>query len=240
MPLLEYEIGTQFKGWVRTLTVLNSMVHSITFQGLDKPGCHGQLHPKNIWLTHPSCTYFYAAKQFIWQRAVRECHTDIVYGRLPYLAPEIITTDARPNLKGDAYAFDIIMWQMVSRSPFSPDQYLEREVYRIDRVPGVPEWYEALYLECLDKDRSNRPELKYVQDMMKSKTADPYAVRDGYDTGLTDVDPKLLKYQSMRAEKIKAHLEEKPAPTDILEHSTSRVYTRQEILNEVGCNLVSL
>lgn len=100
------------------------------------------------------------------------------------------------------------MWQIVSGIAFPPDQYLEQEAYRIDRVPGVPEWYEKLYLECLDKDPSNRPELKYVRDMIKSKTADPYAVRDCYDTGLTDVDPKLLEYQDMRAEKIKPDLEQ--------------------------------
>jgi hypothetical protein len=70
---------------------------------------------------------------------------------------------------------------------------LEQEVYRIDRVPGVPKWYDALYLECLDKDPSNRPELNYVQDTMKSKSANPYAVRDGYDTSLTDIDPNYLR-----------------------------------------------
>ena len=77
-----------------------------------------------------------------------------------------------------------------------------------------------------------------MQHTIKSKTAPPHAVRNGYDTSLTDVDPKLLEYQSMRAEKIKAHLAQKSAPADILEHSTSQVYTRQEILNEVGSNLV--
>jgi hypothetical protein len=48
MPLLEHGIITQFKGCFSTLTDSNSMIHSINFQGLDKPGCHRQLHPKTF------------------------------------------------------------------------------------------------------------------------------------------------------------------------------------------------
>jgi hypothetical protein len=129
------------------------------------------------------------------------------------------------------------MWQMVSRVAFPPDQYMDKDVYQIDRVP---EWYERLYMSCLDEDPSKRPELQYVKATMKERAPETRALQQGYDTGLDDVDLKLLGYQKMRADKIKAHLEQNDAPAGIIQQHTSRMYNRQENVNDVGFNLLSL
>lgn len=204
-----------------------------------RPDCHGHLHPKNIFNVVPGPDTEYRSKQYIWHRAVRECQEQDIYGRPPYLPQEAVATDARANLKWDVYAFGVIMWQLVSRIIFPPEQYMDNDVYQIDRVPGVPDWYEKLYMSCLDKDSNNRPELKYVQETLKARATNPQDLPPASESDLQDVDPALLAYQNSRAEKVKAHLEQKSAPANILQHSTSHAYSRQEFVNQLGCHLVT-
>ncbi|GAB5587626.1 hypothetical protein Unana1_02526 [Umbelopsis nana] len=240
MSSIEHVIATPFQSWVRVLNALHIISQYLGNTRRPQPDCHGELHPKNIFNIHPDRLHAYKPRQYIWHRAVRECHTDGVYGRLPYLPPEAVETDARPNIKWDMYAYGVLMWQMVSRVVFPPDQYMNKEVYQIDAVPGVPKWYEQLYLSCSDRDPSKRPEFMYLKDTICEHAPDGREVQKGYDTGLVDVDPKLLEYQKMRADKIKAHLEGMDAPTDLINHHTSKMYNRQEIVNEIGFNLISL
>jgi hypothetical protein len=240
MSSIEHVIATPFQSWVRVLSALHTISRYLGNTCCPQPDCHGELHPKNIFNIHPDRLHEYKPRQYIWHRAVRECHTDGVYGRLPYLPPEAVGADVRPNIKWDMYAFGILMWQMVSRVVFPPDQYMNKEVYQIDAVPGVPRWYEQLYLSCLDRDPSKRPEFQYLKDTICEHAPDRREVQKGHDTGLVDVDAKLLEYQKMRADKIKAHLERMEAPTDLINHPTSKMYNRQEMVNEIGFNLISL
>ncbi|GAB5592371.1 hypothetical protein Unana1_07271 [Umbelopsis nana] len=228
---LEQELASSFSGWTDVLAALRYVSTFIIRPRMPKLNYHGQLHPKNIFDRHPS--------QFIWHRAVRDSLTDRFYGRLPYLAPEAVESDAVPNLKWDIYAFGIIMWQMVSRVVFPPNQYMDKEMYQIDRVPGVPEWYEQLYMACLDKDPNKRPPLGKIQAEIELRSPKSNTIRVFRDIRLEPVDTKLLEYQNMRAEKVKVYLEKTSAPSDILWQSTSRAYTRQEIVNEIGFNLLS-
>lgn len=228
---LEHELATPFNGWASVLTTLRYILMRTYSPSNPKREYHGQLHPKNIFRSLPV--------QFIWHRAVRDCLTDRVYGRLPYLAPEAVESNAVPNLKWDIYAFGVIMWQMVSRVVFPPNQYLDKEVYQIDRVPGVPEWYEQLYMACMDRDPSKRPTLEKIKADIELRSPKSKSVRVFNDIRLEPVDRNLLAYQKARAEKVKAHLEGMSAPDDILWQSTSRAYTRQEIVNEIGFNLRS-
>jgi serine/threonine protein kinase len=192
---------------------------------------HGQLHPKNIFCNFPV--------QFIWHRAVRDCLTEGVYGRLPYLPPEAVESNAVSNLKWDIYAFGVIMWQMVSRVVFPPDQYLDNEVYQIDRVTGVPNWYEQLYMACMDRDPSKRPTLDKIKADIELRSPKLKSVRVFRDIRLEPVDTDLLAYQNTRPNLVKAHLERMSATGDILWQSTSRAYSRQEIVNEIVFNMRS-
>jgi hypothetical protein len=64
------------------------------------------------------------------------------------------------KLKYDIYAFGVFMSQMVSRILFPPNQYRDEGVYKIDRVPGVPGWYEQLYMAHMVRDHIKRPTLE--------------------------------------------------------------------------------
>src|ERR1700722_13265006 len=70
--------------------------------------------------------------------ALSECATQgvAVSGRLSYIPPEAAEDDDRPNAKRDVYAFGVNMWQLVSRVVFPPDEYMDKDVYQIDRVPA--------------------------------------------------------------------------------------------------------
>ncbi|KAG2177607.1 hypothetical protein INT44_008119 [Umbelopsis vinacea] len=232
---LEIELAEPFNGWANVLNHLHVIIRGVYNPRIPRLEYHGQLHPKNIFCHSPS--------QLVWHRAIRDCLTERVYGRLPYLAPEAVESNAVPNLKWDIYAFGVIMWQMVSRVVFPPDQYLDKEVYQINPVPGVPEWYEQLYIACMDKDPSKRPTLDKIRaDLEERSPSLPRAnfVRVFRDIRLEPLNTDLLAYQKMRAELIKAHLERMSAPDGILWESTSRAYDRQGIVNEVGFNLRSL
>ncbi|KAI8582448.1 hypothetical protein K450DRAFT_227223 [Umbelopsis ramanniana AG] len=228
---LEQVLAAPFNGWTDVLVSLKLILIGTYNPRNPKRGYHGQLHPKNIFRNLPV--------QFIWQRAVRDCLTESVYGRLPYLAPEAVERNAVPNLTWDIYAFGVIMWQMVSRVVFPPNQYLDKEVYQINRVPGVPEWYEQLYIACMDKDPSKRPTLDKIQADIELRSPKSKSVRVFRDIRLEPVDTSLLGYQNMRAELIKAHLEGMSAPDDLLWQSTSQAYKRHEVVDEVGFNLKS-
>lgn len=75
---------------------------------------------------------------------------------------------------------------------------------------------------------------------MKERAPDELAVRKGYDIGLDDVDQTLLEYQKIRADRIKERVEQKGTSANIMQQHSSRMYNRQEILNEIGFNLLAL
>ncbi|KAI9004566.1 kinase-like domain-containing protein [Phycomyces nitens] len=145
---------------------------------LHKAGmCHRNVHPRNIICTDSD--YFLVDYRFATPSRESSSVTAItraVYGRLPYVAPEVrqgIYTE-----KSDIYSLGIIIWQLVSKVIFpSPDVLLDGDrsdhsggqlggstdhVYRIERVPGLPEWYTQLYTACLEPNPDNRPDANEI------------------------------------------------------------------------------
>ncbi|KAI7871174.1 kinase-like domain-containing protein [Spinellus fusiger] len=136
--------------------------------------CHRNVHPRNIVCTDSD--YFLVDYRFSTLTSESSSVTTLtqaVYGQLPYVAPEVrkgIYTE-----KSDIYSLGVIIWQLVSKVIFpSPDillygsqkedvnemdekMFLEH-VYRIEHVPGLPEWYRQLYVACLEPDPDNRPD----------------------------------------------------------------------------------
>ncbi|KAI9277846.1 kinase-like domain-containing protein [Sporodiniella umbellata] len=128
--------------------------------------CHRNVHPRNIICTDSDyflVDYRYAAPtlESCWVTAT----TKAVYGRLPYVAPEVqqgIYTE-----KSDVYSLGIIIWQLVSKVIFPCSDVLldgdrkgwsnQEHVYRIEPVPGLPEWYQRLYTACLEPEPKHRP-----------------------------------------------------------------------------------
>ncbi|CAO3686890.1 unnamed protein product [Rhizopus stolonifer] len=128
--------------------------------------CHRNVHPRNIICTDSD--YFLVDYRYATPTKESSSVTAItktVYGRLPYVAPEVrqgVYTE-----KSDIYSLGIIIWQLVSKVIFPcPDILLdgdhkgwssEDHVYRIEPVPGLPDWYEKLYTACLEPNPENRP-----------------------------------------------------------------------------------
>ncbi|KAG2228149.1 hypothetical protein INT45_009195 [Circinella minor] len=133
--------------------------------------CHRNVHPRNIVCTDSD--YFLVDYRFSTpskESSSVTALTKAVYGRLPYIAPEVrqgIYTE-----KSDIYSLGVIIWQLVSKVIFpSPDVLLdgsgnvtsnEDYVYRIDTVPGLPEWYQKLYVACLEPRPENRPDANEI------------------------------------------------------------------------------
>ncbi|KAI8078831.1 kinase-like domain-containing protein [Halteromyces radiatus] len=148
--------------------------------------CHHNVHPRNIICTDSD--YFlvdYRYSTVAQESSSVMALTKAVYGRLPYVAPEV--RRGQYSQKSDIYSLGIIIWQLVSKVIFpSPDVLLEghnyknnhdddgdddddrkkeqrrwrrpeSHVYRIDPVPGVPSWYTNLYVACLEPLPQHRP-----------------------------------------------------------------------------------
>ena len=87
----------------------------------------------------------------------------LLYGVLPYIAPEILRGDKKSQ-SGDIYNFGMIMWELSTLSlPFCDkahnlDLALEIcEGVRPDPLPTTPEFYFDLMERCWDDDPSLRP-----------------------------------------------------------------------------------
>ncbi|ORZ25590.1 kinase-like domain-containing protein [Absidia repens] len=128
--------------------------------------CHHNVHPRNIVCTDSD--YFlvdYRYSTVAQESSSVMALTKAIYGRLPYVAPEV--RRGQYTQKSDIYSLGIIIWQLVSKVIFpSPDVLLEglqdrhhpeTHIYRIDPVPGVPSWYTNLYVACLEPLPQHRP-----------------------------------------------------------------------------------
>ncbi|CAO3609044.1 unnamed protein product [Cunninghamella echinulata] len=134
--------------------------------------CHHNIHPRNIVCTDSD----YFLVDYRYSTPAQESSsvislTKAVYGRVPYIAPEVrrgVYTE-----KSDIYSLGIIIWQLVSKVIFpSPDVYLEGQdrvhhrpeshVFVINTVPGVPHWYTNLYIACLEPLPQHRPSAQEI------------------------------------------------------------------------------
>jgi serine/threonine protein kinase len=149
---------------------------AVNLADLHKAGmCHRNVHPRNIMCTDSD--YFLVDYRF--STPTKESSsvtalTKAVYGRLPYIAPEVrkgVYTE-----KSDIYSLGIIIWQLVSKVIFpSPDVLVDggnntefnENPYRVEIVPGVPEWYQKLYVACLEPRPENRPSPKELCSVLQ-------------------------------------------------------------------------
>lgn len=120
--------------------------------------CHRNIHPENILCADDD--YFLVDFRFSTasHEATQVTRTNGVhYGRLPYIAPEV--AQGEYTEKSDVYSLGIIMWQLISGVLFpSPEVLLASpELYSIEWVPGVCQWYQQVTMACLEPQPENRP-----------------------------------------------------------------------------------
>ncbi|GES75191.1 kinase-like domain-containing protein [Rhizophagus clarus] len=93
-----------------------------------------------------------------------------VYGNLPYIAPEVID-GKETTFKSDIYSVAMLMWEISSGQPpfnnYKDDFYLAMKIIEGIRpkiVPGTPEVYRNLMVQCWDANPLNRPDIETLQD----------------------------------------------------------------------------
>ncbi|KAG1458619.1 hypothetical protein G6F46_000261 [Rhizopus delemar] len=203
---------------------------------LHKAGmCHRNVHPRNIVCTDSD--YFLVDCRFATPAKESSSVTTLtkaVYGRLPYIAPEV--REGIYTEKSDVYSLGIIIWQLVSKVIFPcPDALLENKiaaaedhVYRIEPVPGLPRWYEALYTACLEPKPKNRPDAHQICSMLQ-----PIHNALGFSVPL---DPRVAGYIVTRKAEVANHLKKlNYAVSD----STSRLYTLSSLPSTQSLVLLS-
>ncbi|KAI9286870.1 kinase-like domain-containing protein [Umbelopsis sp. AD052] len=183
--------------------------------------CHRNIHPRNVICAEED--YFLVDYRF--STASNEASTvtqaaKAHYGRLPFIAPEV--SEGIYTEKSDIYSLGIIIWQLVAKVVFpSPEIMLSNpEVYRIEPVPGVPKWYEALYTACLEPNPANRPDADEICSIVRSHNEDM--------PEKSPLDPQVAEYVNQRRKACDEHLA-KTAVTipgsNNPRTSTTRVYT---------------
>lgn len=185
--------------------------------------CHRNVHPRNIVCTDSD--YFLVDYRFATpskESSSVTALTKAVYGRLPYVAPEVrqgIYTE-----KSDIYGLGIIIWQLVSKVIFpSPDVLLdgnkgaEDHVYRIEPVPGLPEWYQKLYVACLEPRPENRPDAIEISQALQG-------IHNGLEFTVP-LDRRVTEYIVARRAEVADHLRTYAKVKGIVSASTTRLYT---------------
>ncbi|KAG2233849.1 hypothetical protein INT48_005295 [Thamnidium elegans] len=215
MPLGDLDLKT-ITGTILRLAANLSDLHKVGM-------CHRNVHPRNIVCTDSD--YFLVDYRFATpskESSSVTALTKAVYGRLPYVAPEVrqgVYTE-----KSDIYSLGIIIWQLVSKVIFpSPDVLLdgdrtaEDHVYRIEIVPGLPSWYKKLYVACLEPKAENRPDAIEIIQALQSIHHDlNYSV---------PLDRQVTEYIVARRAEAADHLRTYAKVKGIVSASTTRLYT---------------
>jgi serine/threonine protein kinase len=193
---------------------------------LHKAGmCHRNVHPRNIVCTDSD--YFLVDYRFATpshESSSVTALTKAVYGRLPYIAPEVrqgIYTE-----KSDIYSLGIIIWQLVSKVIFpSPDVLLDGNkttdfddyAYRIEPVPGLPDWYQKLYVACLEPKPENRPDAADICQALQ-------LIHNNLEYSVP-LNRRVTEYIVARRAEVADHLRTYSKVKGIVSASTTRLYT---------------
>lgn len=187
--------------------------------------CHRNVHPRNLMCTDSD--YFLVDYRFSTpskESSSVTALTKAVYGRLPYIAPEVrrgVYTE-----KSDIYSLGIIIWQLVSKVIFpSPDVLLDGgqncefadNAYRIELVPSLPDWYQKLYVSCLEPKPENRPTAAQLCQVLQS-------IHNSLDMSVP-LERNLTEYIVARRAEIADHLRTYSKVKGIVSASTTRLYT---------------
>ncbi|KAI8070347.1 kinase-like domain-containing protein [Gongronella butleri] len=187
---------------------------------------HRNVHPRNIMCTDSD--YFLVDYRYATPSKESSAVTSLtkaVYGRLPYIAPELrrgVYTE-----KSDIYSLGIIIWQLVSKVIFpSPDVLLDGagnatrlddNPYRIEQVDGVPDWYQRLYIACLEPRPENRPDAAELCSVLQ-------AIHDKLDYSVP-LDRRVTEYIVARRAEVADHQRTYAKVKGMVSASTSRLYT---------------
>jgi len=100
---------------------------------------------------------------------------DVVYGFLPYIAPEVIH-NCNYSYSSDIYSLGILMWEIAfEQSPFiniNHDSTLARNIANGMRpkITDIPPYLEELITLCWDKDPLKRPDIKTLWEKVENIT----------------------------------------------------------------------
>ncbi|KAG0188966.1 hypothetical protein DFQ28_004117 [Apophysomyces sp. BC1034] len=189
--------------------------------------CHRNVHPRNIVCTDSD--YFLVDYRFATPSRESSSVTSMtkaVYGRLPYVAPELrqgVYTE-----KSDIYSLGVIIWQLVSKVVFpSPDVLLDgskgdkedqaEHVYRIEPLPGLPLWYQKLFVACLEPRPENRPDATDIYQALQ-----PIHESLSYSVPL---DQRVTEYIVARRAEVANHQRTFAKMKHAISASTTRLYT---------------
>jgi serine/threonine protein kinase len=136
-PLADSDMVAIIDMAVRLATSLYNLHDEIEF-------CHRNIHPRNVICAESEyflVDYRYSTPCDEATAVTRASKAH--YGRVPYIAPEV--RRGLYTVKSDVYSLGIILWQLVSKVLFPGTDLLfdEPEIYRIEPVPGVPQWFEV-------------------------------------------------------------------------------------------------
>lgn len=148
--------------WHEILTLARDMaerLYLLHLYGLT----HNDLHPGNVVFRTKSYTnktgLFVRLIDVGLSKAVESIHENGVYGRLPYLPPEVF--DREPyTTASDVYCLATLLWQLVVG--VTPDgtavwAVKEREDgLREEMIPGAPQAFNDLLRSCWDPDPRKR------------------------------------------------------------------------------------
>ncbi|CEG70780.1 Putative Serine/threonine protein kinase [Rhizopus microsporus] len=188
--------------------------------------CHRNVHPRNIVCTDSD--YFLVDYRFATPARESSSVTAItkaVYGRLPYVAPEVrqgVYTE-----KSDIYSLGVIIWQLVSKVIFPSSDVLldgnhkngapEDHVYRVEPVPGLPEWYQRLYVACMEPRPENRPNANDICTALQP-------IHDVLEFSVP-LDRRVTGYIVARRAEVADHLRTYAKVKGTISDSTTRLYT---------------
>ncbi|EIE89454.1 hypothetical protein RO3G_14165 [Rhizopus delemar RA 99-880] len=113
---------------------------------------HGNIHPRNILMNYAD--YVGELVDVSFMKRTNDTTLSLA-GRWPYLASEIVSTGQ--STEADIYALGIILWQLISRVTFPNDAPVHPHIYRIEPIPDVLKEWQDIYIDCLSKDPSKRP-----------------------------------------------------------------------------------
>lgn len=114
---------------------------------------HNNLHPKNILLMQEGESPMII--DFAYATCLLDGQSNSTHGRHPYIAPEVPSLGH--STASDVFALGMILWQLVSRVTFPDNAMLDKNVHRVEAVPGMlPELWDIIK-SCLSYCPSQRP-----------------------------------------------------------------------------------
>jgi serine/threonine-protein kinase len=181
--------------------------------GMDEAHAQGIVHrdlkPQNLFLTkRPDGTPLVKVLDFGISKlqgdisSMTATQSTAVMGSPAYMSPEQARSAKKVDARGDIYSLGAILYQLVSGFlPFQAESVAgmlvaivsEQPIPLKDVLPDVPPDFEALVLQCLDKDREKRPQTA-------RELATALSVFSGQRSSLTEADVERVTGRNLAAQ----------------------------------------